>query len=239
MKPLALVTGASSGIGRAIASHLAASGHDIIVVARNQERLDALARQLASDFGTNVRTISIDLDDFAASGAAVAAALESAGRLDVLVHSAGIFRFGTAEMALSDLQALLSTNVMAVHNLTQVALPYLRKAGRAHLFAIASITGVEPFAPVGGYATSKHALVGYIRSVARQEVRNGIRATAICPDVVDTDMSALSGMAPEDMIHPDDVAKTVLHIMSLSPAVTLEQITLGCSPSEGSLRAAA
>ncbi|MEO1307453.1 MAG: SDR family oxidoreductase, partial [Pseudomonadota bacterium] len=165
--------------------------------------------------------------------------LEEFGRLDVLVHSAGIFRFGTGQMEMQDLQALLNTNVMAVHNINQIALPLLRMSPNPHLFAIASITGVEPFAMVGGYASSKHALVGYIRSIAQEESANGVRVTAICPDVVDTDMAAASGMPKSDMIRPDDIAKTIEFVMSLSPAVALDQITIGCRPTAGSVRDAA
>lgn len=239
MKPIALVTGASRGIGRAIARQLAQADHDIIAVARDRDRLDGLAAELRHDFDARVFPVARDLSEFKPAADKVRRVLTDRDRLDVLVHSAGIFRFGTGELDMEDLDALLKTNVMAVHNINQVCLPYLRRSPRPHIFAIASITGVEPFAPVGGYVSSKHALVGYIRSIARQEQKNGIRATAICPDVVDTDMSAASGLSPAQMIRTEDIAKTIQMIMSLSPAATVEQITIGCNLGENDTREAA
>lgn len=228
MKPVALITGASRGIGRVIVQQLAYDGYDIIALARDEIKLNQIVREFRNKKDTRIFPIVSDLDDFESSAAHVKSILESIGHLNVLVHSAGIFRFGTGEVSMEDLQALLSTNVIAVHNINQVALPYLRVAPKSYLFAISSITGVQPFAPVGGYASSKHALVGYIRSLALQERKNGVHVTVICPDVVDTDMAAMSGICRSQRIEPEDLAKTIRFVMSLSSAVMLDQIVIGC-----------
>ncbi len=228
--------GASRGIDRVIAQKFAEDGHDIIAVAHDNIKLEQFARELHDSWDTRMLPVAVDLDQFKSSAAEIRRVLEDVGRLDIIVHSAGIFRFGTGEISMADFQALLSTNVLAVHNINQIGLPYLRTAPKPRLFAIASITGVEPFAPVGGYASSKHALVGYIRSIARQESENGVRVTAICTDVVDTDMAAGSGMPQSQMIKPIDIANVIKLVMSLSPAVTLDQITIGCNPIPGSVR---
>ena len=234
---VALVTGASRGIGRELARSLAGMSFDLILVARDQVKLAGHATALEQDYGIAAQAVAVDLCHFAATSAAIAAAIERMGRLDVLVNSAGIFRFGTGAMSLDDLDALLTTNVKAVHNVCRVCIDHLSRSPAPHIFNIASVAGVEPFAPVGGYAASKHGLVGYSRSLAQELISRNIKVTTLCPDVVDTDMAAASGMAPEQMIATRDISRALEFVLSLSPAALIDQMTIGCRPVAGSERA--
>jgi short-subunit dehydrogenase len=236
MSQVALVTGASRGIGREIARGLASRGFNLILVARDEAKLAENAAALRQEYGIKTSCVAVDVCDFDAARVAVQAEIHRWGRLDVLVNSAGIFRFGTSSMSLNDLDALLTTNVKAIHNICAVCVDALTAAGSAHIFNIASITGVEPFALVGGYATSKHALVGYSRSLARELLPKGIKVTALCPDVVDTDMAAGSGMRPDQMIATTDISRAIDFVLSLSPAAFIDYLVIGCKPIAGSVR---
>ena len=239
MSQVALVTGASRGIGREIAHCLARRGFNLILVARDAGKLAENAASLRQEYGIQANCVAVDVCDFPTARAAVESELRAWGRLDVLVNSAGIFRFGTSSMSLEDLDALLATNVKAIHNICTACLDLLSMAGSAHIFNIASIAGVEPFAPVGGYATSKHALVGYSRSLGRELLPRGIKVTTLCPDVVDTSMSAASGMRPDQMIATADIGRAIEFVLSLSTAAHIDYLVIGCKPVTGSVRAEA
>lgn len=236
-RPVALVTGASRGIGREVALDLAARGYDLALVARDEGRLADVAAQCRASGAKAAEVVAVDLVDYAAAREACLAAVGRLGRLDVLVNSAGIFRFGTSVASVEDLQAVLSANVLAIHNLCAALLEPMRRAGGGRIFNVSSITGLEPFAPVGVYAASKHALVGYGRSLARELLAEGIEVTTLCPDVVDTDMSAASGMDPRDMIAPADIARAVAFVSSLSPGASVDVLAIRCRPATSGPRA--
>ncbi|WP_437286196.1 SDR family NAD(P)-dependent oxidoreductase [Sorangium sp. So ce406] len=236
MSRVALVTGASRGIGREIARSFASRGFDLILVARDGAKLAERAEMLRREHGTTVSVVAVDLCDLGASRGAVQAEISRRGRLDVLVNSAGMFRFGTSGVTMDDLDSMLTTNVKAVHNMCATCADALAESGSAHIINIASVTGVEPFAAVGGYAASKHALVGYGRSLARELLPRGIKVTTLCPDVVDTDMAAGSGLRPEQMIATTDISRAIEFVLSLSTAALVDLLVIGCKPVAGSAR---
>lgn len=228
---IALITGASRGIGREIAQYFAAAGYSLILLARTAETLEDVAADLRSAFNVEVITLPLDIRDHASVRDAVATAVHEARRLDVLVNAAGIFRYGTSVLSMEDLDDLLETNVKAVHNLCTVCAEAL-KTSAGHVFNISSIVGLEGFAPVGGYAASKFALVGYSQSLGKEFLEYGVKVTTLCPDVVDTDMAASSGLPPEKMIAREDITRAIDFVMSLSPAAVVDQITIKCRTME-------
>lgn len=230
MKRLALVTGGSRGIGFAIARGLAADGANLILVARDVTKLNMAAQEIASSYNVEVTAVAVDLDDFGATEIALTKALNGVEKLDILVNAAGIFRFGTSSAPLSDLSAMMSTNVYAAHIVCGICLPALQRADGSRIFSIASVAGVEPFSAVGAYGASKYALVGYMGALGRELLPLGVKVTTICPDVVDTDMAAGSGMAPGEMLAPEDVSNAVKFVLSLSSAAVVERLTIGCKP---------
>lgn len=223
-KKVALITGASRGIGHHLARHLYAQGYHLIFIARNAQALHALASSLDP---ARVQTLALDVCDYPVVAQQVQQALGAHSQLDVLINAAGIFRAGSTQTALDDFSAMLATNVTAIHHLCQLCVPWLLKSQEGRIFNIASVSGVQPYGSVASYAASKHALVGYSRSIARELGAQGIKVTTLCPDVVDTDMAQGSGLAADEMLSTEDICRAVDFVMSLSPAAVVEQLTIG------------
>ncbi|NIF21272.1 SDR family oxidoreductase [Candidatus Pantoea multigeneris] len=226
-KKMALITGASRGIGAAVARHFWAQGYSLLLVARDAQRLERFAASLHEQLGQQVTLLAVDLSDPVATAEVLTPVLSQLHKIDVLVNAAGIFRPGSSKALLPDFSAMLDVNVTAVHHLCQLALPALRHAGRAHIFNLSSLSGVQAYGSIAGYAASKHALVGYSLSLSRELAGQGIKVSVLCPDVVDTDMSVGSGLTAEEMLQPEDICKSIAFILSLSPAAHIEKLVLG------------
>lgn len=224
---VALITGASRGIGRQVAHYFAELGYSLILLARDENLLKNLAASLPMQAGQQVQIIATDLCAAAAVEQQVSAALAGSPHLNVLVNAAGIFRPGSSQATLGDFSAMLDTNVTAIHHLCQLCIPALARSKNGRIFNLSSVSGIQAFGGIAGYAASKHALVGYSLSLSRELASQGIKVTVLCPDVVDTEMAQGSGLATHEMIETADICRAIDFIMSLSPAAMVEQLTIG------------
>jgi len=206
-RPVALVTGASRGIGRATALALGRAGFDLCLSARSRAGLEELGRDLAPQ---GVETLLVPLDAQARdAGAAFAqAALDRFGRVDLLVANAGIGGGDLfAEMSDAGIEALVATNLLGALRAVRAVLPAMRAQGRGAIVLVASVAGEVALPGSALYAATKAALVRFADGL-RQEVRgDGIRVTAILPGFVRTDMTR--GVAVP-MPGPEVVARAVL-----------------------------
>jgi NADP-dependent 3-hydroxy acid dehydrogenase YdfG len=205
-RPLALITGASRGIGKAIAESLADT-HDLLLGGRDEEALSSLAAGLPS-----ARPWQAELTDTAA----LASATAGIDRLDVLVHSAGISRLGAlADLTAADWRESYELNVVAVAELTRLLLPALR-AAEGHVVLINSGSGLKANPRWGAYAASKFALRAYADVLRAEEEPNGLRVTSVHPGRTATDMQKsvrdFEGGAyePESYMRPESVAAVVM-----------------------------
>lgn len=183
MSRTCLVTGASRGIGAAIARALAADGHRVALAARSTEALLALAGELGGV------AVSMDVTD-AASVRAGVEARAALGPIEILVANAGAARSAPIlETTEEDVRALLDVNLLGAFRLTQACLPDMRAAGFGRLVYTASNAGLVGYRYTAAYTAAKHAVVGLMRTVALEVAREGITANALCPGFVDTDMT--------------------------------------------------
>ncbi|GAB2909266.1 SDR family oxidoreductase [Rhodococcus aerolatus] len=206
MRPTALVTGATRGLGLAVAQALAPT-HDVLVGGRDADAVDAVCAGLPG-----ARAFVAPLTD----DAALAQACAGIGSLDVLVHSAGVGDLGTVEESGADLwRRTLEVNVVAVAELTRLLLPALR-AARGHVVAINSGAGLSAKPGWGAYAASKFALRALTDALREEEVGHGVRVTSVHPGRIDTDMQRAvvehegGTYRAEDFLTPQTVAAAVL-----------------------------
>lgn len=211
----AVITGASSGIGRATAYELAAEGADLALAARRVDRLEAVAADIEADRDVDVLPLETDVSDPAAVQALVEDTIDEFGGLDVAVSNAGRMCPGDAEsLSLEEFQGVLDVNVTGAFLLTQAVLPHLRES-EGNLIYVGSFAGKYPrrFNPV--YAASKWWLRGFAFSLAGQAGDEGIGIGLVNPTEVRTEIGGDYGDSmkesydPGEVTEPEDVAEAV------------------------------
>jgi NAD(P)-dependent dehydrogenase (short-subunit alcohol dehydrogenase family) len=234
----ALITGASSGIGLAMARALGEDGYGITVSARRPEKLEAAAEDLRSE-GLDVLSAPANMADEEDVKKLAEAHKERFGRLDMLANNAGVGIGGAMhELNTKHVDMQLDVNLRAVILMTRECLPMLREAGGEHGKALivntASIAGKSGQAWISVYSATKAAVVGFSQSTQKEVANDGIQVTAFCPGFVDTPMTewAREQVDQEDMIRPEDIAEGARFLLRTSPACVVPEIVFA-RPGEG------
>jgi 3-oxoacyl-[acyl-carrier protein] reductase len=220
---VALVTGASRGIGRAIALALAARGATVVAAARGDHAQAAVEEIRAA--GGQAEAASVDVTDGAAVQAAVAATLERVGRIDILVNNAGITRDQLMlRMKRADWDAVLETNLTAAFTCAQAVLKPMVKQRSGRIVNVTSVVGQAGNAGQANYAASKAGLIGFTKALALEVASRGITVNAVAPGLIATDMTrAISGDAQDVWANriplrrlgtPEEVAAAVVFLAS-------------------------
>jgi NAD(P)-dependent dehydrogenase (short-subunit alcohol dehydrogenase family) len=218
--PSALVTGGSSGIGLAIARLLRDEGYELTLASRTREKIEAAADSLGA------HAVAADMSKEDDCVRVVAAHRDRFGGMDVLVNSAGIGIAGTVETLQAkhvDLQ--LAVNLRGLLLVSREAIPLLKES-RGWIFNLASIAGTAPTPGLTVYGATKAAVIALTRSQNLELEDAGVRAVAICPGFVDTPMAEWSGIAPDEMIQPEDCAEVVRMCLRLSPRARIPQVVI-------------
>jgi 3-oxoacyl-[acyl-carrier protein] reductase len=220
---VALVTGASRGIGRAIAQKLAGQGATVVAAARGDHARAAVAELTAG--GSRAEAMSLDVTDTAALQRAPEDIVGRHGRLDIVVSNAGVARDQLLlRMKREDWDAVIATNLTATFTLAQAAVKPMLKQRGGRIIAISSVVGQTGNAGQTNYAASKAGLIGFVRALAREVASRGITANVVAPGLIDTDMTrAISEKAQGDWSSQiplgrlgtaDDVAAAVCFLAS-------------------------
>jgi NAD(P)-dependent dehydrogenase (short-subunit alcohol dehydrogenase family) len=218
--PSALITGGSSGIGLAIARMLRDEGYDLTLASRTREKVEAAAAELGAQ--AVVANMAVEEDCMRT----VAAHVERFDGLDVLVNSAGIGIAGTVEtLQTKHIDLQLGVNLRGLLIVSREAIPYLKRS-RGWVVNVASIAGTTPTPGLTVYGATKAAVIAITRSQNAELDGDGVRAVALCPGFVDTAMAAWSGIAPADMIQPEDCAEVVRMCLRLSPRARIPQVVV-------------
>ena len=226
----AIVTGASRGIGLALAETLAGEGYGLTISARRPDTLEAAAARLRGS-GAEVEAVPANLADAEAIAGVVAHHRERFGRLDVLVNNAGVGIGATAtdhQAKYVDLQ--FGVNVRAVVLLYRETIEMLRAAGAEHgnalVVNLASVAGKSPQPWLSVYSATKAAVVAYTEAMNKELNADGVKSVAFCPGFVDTDMSDfVKGSIPADeMIRTSDIAEALRFLLRLSRTCVVPEI---------------
>jgi NADP-dependent 3-hydroxy acid dehydrogenase YdfG len=211
---VALITGASRGIGKAIALSLAKAGAGVALVSRNAEALEETA-QACREFGNRTFTLPCDLEDTGSIQKLVSDTTAELGGLNILVNNAGVYGGGAADSAdLESWDLAIDINLRAMMHLTRHALPEIEKASWGAVINVASMAGRRPFAGASAYCATKHGVVGFTHALFEDVRERNIKVCAVCPGFVATDMVSGSGLSVEKMIQPDDIAKAVEFVLT-------------------------
>ncbi len=227
---IALVTGASKGIGRSIAIALAEEGAKIAISARGAKSLSETSAML-KDKGARVIDYTGDMSREDDIRSFVKKTVNAFGGVDILINNAGLGYFSSvAEMPTDKWDEMFNLNVRGLFLSTREALPYLRKSGESVIVNIASLAGRNAFIGGGGYAATKHAVIGFSRCLMLEERKNGIRVLAICPGSVDTEFFNDENNTPEprrnNILRPEDVAESVLHMIKMPQRAMVSEIDI-------------
>ncbi|MGY1709566.1 SDR family NAD(P)-dependent oxidoreductase [Geodermatophilus sp. SYSU D00758] len=234
---VALVTGASSGIGEATAVALAAAGAAVAVGARRADRLSALADRLRAD-GARVLPLDLDVTDGAACTDAVRRTREELGGLDVLVNNAGVMLLGTIVGAdPEDWRRMVHTNVLGLMYMTHAAIEGMVEQGSGDVVNVSSVAGRTARKGAGVYNASKWAVNAFSESLRQEVTTRGVRISLVEPGAVTTELTSHitqpEARAASERMHAsmtaltaDDVARAVLYVVSQPPHVAVNEVLL-------------
>ena len=234
---VAVVTGASSGIGEATVRALAAEGAAVVAGARRKERLDGLVEEVARDGGRAV-AVECDVTDEEQAHDLVHRAVEVFGRIDILVNNAGVMLLSTVGKGLSDQwRQMFEVNVMGLLYATDAAIGHMKEQGSGHLVNISSVAGRKVTRDSSGvYAGTKHAVNAISEGLRQELLQDNIRVTIVGPGAVATELpdhitdedarESLSGLLKLERLQAEDIAEAVVYAVTQPERVSVNEILI-------------
>ena len=217
-----LITGASGGIGTAVSQELSRRGY----------RLSLLSRRIPPQESNHTLAQQCDITRVDAVNRAVSNTIDKFGRIDVVVNCAGRSHLGTVdEVTPQDIEAVYDVNVRGTVNVSKAVLPFMKERGSGYIINIGSLRGVYYGVGKSAYAMSKSAVIAFSRILAMEAQEYGIKVTVINPGFVQTSLIrhriAEENLKSTDLTHPDDIAKTVMYLLNLSPGACVKELNIG------------
>lgn len=225
---VAIVTGAGRGIGRAVATALAAEGAHVVLAARTRQELATVASEVR-EAGGRALAVPVDVTQDTAVDALVDQVVAELGRVDLLVTAAGVAAFGPVAGAKPpDWDGMLAVNLRAVMVCCRAVLPPMLRQRRGTIVNVASIAATRPIPGAAAYAAAKAGVVAFSRVLAEEVRREGVRVGVVLPGAVDTPLWDTIPNGPDRarMLRPEDVARAVVLMATLPASAALEELTL-------------
>lgn len=223
-----IITGASRGLGKAMAERFAAAGYDLFLTSRDGVKLTAAASELSAHYpAVIVKTFPADMGDKTQVTAFARWITESGATADVLINNAGQFIPGSVhDEPEGALETLMAVNLYSAYHLTRALLPAMMKRRSGHIFNICSVASIKAYPNGGAYSITKYALAGFSANLREEMKPHGIKVTSVYPGAAYTDSWAASGIDPQRLMTAADVAEMVFSASRLSPQATVEEILM-------------
>lgn len=224
----AVITGASRGIGRALAEIFAVHGYNLYLCSRNESSLLEAIEELKTAFpNITIDGKAFDLGKKTEARLFGEWALHTAGTVDVLINNAGTFIQGNiSDEADGTLETMLEVNLFSAYHTTRAILPGMLREQSGHIFTICSIASLAAYPNGGAYSIAKHALLGFSRNLRQELQPKGIKVTAVLPGAVYTDSWKGSGVPESRIMEANDIAKVIFTASQLSPAAVIEELVI-------------
>lgn len=236
MNKIALITGATSGIGRATATVLAAAGYNLILTGRRKERLDDISSQIVSEYGVETKTLCFDIRDREQTTNSFNSLPASWQNIYLLINNAGLAS-GLGHIQEGDFEdwdRMIDTNIKGVLNITRLVSPIMANNNEGHIINIGSIAGVQVYENGGVYCASKHAMHALSQGMRIDLLKHGVRVSEVRPGMVSTEFSEVrfhgdKKRAEEvynniEALRAEDIAEVIRWIITLPPHVNINDI---------------
>lgn len=233
---VAVITGASSGIGEATAEALAAEGAIVVIAARREERLEDLRQRIESN-GTRAKVIQCDVTDEEQAHGLIRQAKEEFGHVDILVNNAGVMLISKVEKGLSDeWRQMFDVNVMGLLYVTDAAIEVMKEQGSGHIVNVSSVAGRRSNPTFGVYSGTKYAVNAISEALRGELVEDGIRVTIVEPGAVATELpehisdeealEMIGGITDMETLQSEDIANAVTYAVSQPQRVNVNEILI-------------
>jgi len=245
MKKIVLITGATSGIGKACAVKFASAKFDIILTGRRNERLNELKTELEKQHGISVLALCFDVQDKKAVNAALKNLPEQWQKIDILINNAGLAlgRDSFEDADMDDWETMLNTNVHGLLYVSKAVLPFMLAQKKGHIINMGSVAGKEVYEKGNVYCASKYAVDAITKSMRIDLLKNNIKVTGIHPGAVETEFSIVRFKGEESKaksaydgykpLTAEDIADTIFYCVSLPDHVCINDLVITCTQQAG------
>lgn len=223
---VAIITGASGGVGRATALALAERHANLVLVARSQDTLERVGIQVR-EAGGEAEIVAADIREEATASTAVDRALAAFGRVDTLINNAGIEGGGPVEsLSLETWRACLDTNLTAAFLFSRAVVPAMKRQGGGHIVMISSGAGKQGYGNMSAYCASKFGLMGFAQSLAHEVGEDHIKVCAVVPGSIVTGFSGHTPRPGGKYLLPEDVAQAILFLLDQSDRAWTQEMNV-------------
>lgn len=226
---VAIVTGSSSGIGKAIACRFAEEGAKVVVAARRATLCERTVEQIRAR-GGEANAVRVDVTDERQVEALLQTAVDRYGRVDILVNNAGVVSNGRlVETSLQEFELVMQTNLRGTFLCCRAGFRHMRtQGGGGIILNMSSVAGLQAWAGTGVYSASRHGVMALTKALADEGRAHGIKASAICPGAVADELvdAAAEDIRRSEKISPYDIAETALYLATLGPHAVVHQVVV-------------
>ncbi len=234
---VAVVTGASSGIGEATAEALAAEGAAVVVAARREERLSELVERINNGDGGKALAVECDVTDEGQAHDLIRRANDEFGRVDILVNNAGVMQLSKVEKGLSDeWRTMFEVNVLGLLYITDAAVQVMKEQGSGHVVNISSVAGRKTRPGVGVYSGTKFAVNAISEALRQELIEDNVRVTVVEPGAVETELpnhitdeeakAGIDALYQRDILQAEDIANAIAYCVTQPERVSVNEILI-------------